>query len=79
VTEIGRTIETKSYTRAEVIAMTRNFKAKIGKGGFGTVYYGKLPDGQKVAVKVGEVSGNQRSQEFFNEVCSSLKLNYENL
>jgi hypothetical protein len=70
LTEIGRGMAEASFTLAEVTAMTRNFKTEIGKGGFGTVYYGKLPDGQKVAVKVGEASGHQGSQEFFNEVCS---------
>ena len=70
-TEIERTIGAKPYTLAEISAMTRNFNCKIGNGGFGPVYYGKLSDGQEVAVKVGSLH-----QEFLNEVRSSLKLNY---
>ena len=63
----------KSFTFAEVGAITRNFKDEIGKGGFGPVYYGVLPDGTKVAVKVNDdYSSTQGEREFFNEVCSSL-------
>jgi len=32
------------------------------------VYYGKLEDGQEVAVKVLDVKSSQRPFEFFNEV-----------
>ncbi|XP_007025940.2 PREDICTED: putative receptor-like protein kinase At4g00960 isoform X2 [Theobroma cacao] len=52
---------------------------KIGKGGFGFVYKGKLPDGQVVAVK--RLSGNsgQGEQEFKNEVLLMVKLQHKNL
>lgn len=36
----------------EIQSITNNYSRKLGKGGFGTVYYGKLPDGMEVAVKV---------------------------
>ena len=71
VTEIGRGSGAKLYTLAEVTAMTRNFNSEIGRGGFGPVYYGKLPDGQEVAVKVADGSSRQGKREFFNEVCTS--------
>lgn len=32
--------------------ITNNFERAIGKGGFGTVYYGRLPNGTEVAVKM---------------------------
>uniref|UniRef100_A0A2P2P8W5 Protein kinase domain-containing protein n=1 Tax=Rhizophora mucronata TaxID=61149 RepID=A0A2P2P8W5_RHIMU len=32
--------------------MTNNFKDKLGQGGYGSVYKGKLPDGCLVAVKI---------------------------
>jgi hypothetical protein len=57
--------------------MTRNFNTEIGKGGFGSVYYGKLPDGQEVAVKIADGSSRQGKREFLNEVCS-LNHMYEN-
>ncbi|KAH9530783.1 hypothetical protein CY35_19G002800 [Sphagnum magellanicum] len=56
------------YSLAEVTIATDNFKIQIGKGGFGPVYYGKLEDGQEVAIKVLDVKSNQGPSEFFNEV-----------
>jgi hypothetical protein len=46
----------------------------IGKGGFGPVYYGKLEDGQDVAIKELDVQSTQGPSEFFNEVCKSSRL-----
>nr|XP_048328554.1 LEAF RUST 10 DISEASE-RESISTANCE LOCUS RECEPTOR-LIKE PROTEIN KINASE-like 2.7 [Ziziphus jujuba var. spinosa] len=40
------------YTYSHVKKMTNSFKNVIGKGGFGFVYKGTLPDGRLVAVKV---------------------------
>ena len=60
----------KSYTLAEVSAMTRNFNTQIGEGGFGPVYYGRLTDGHEVAVKVADGSPGPGLREFFNDVCS---------
>jgi hypothetical protein len=56
------------YSLAEVTMATDNFKNQIGKGGFGSVYYGKLEDGREVAVKVLDVKSSQGPSEFFNEV-----------
>jgi hypothetical protein len=56
------------YSLAQVIIATDNFKIQIGKGGFGPVYYGKLEDGQEVAIKVLDVKSNQGPFEIFNEV-----------
>lgn len=41
------------FTIEEIIKATRNFSPafKIGQGGFGTVYKGKLDDGTSVAIK----------------------------
>ncbi len=63
----------KFYSLAEVIVASDNFKTLIGKGGFGHVYYGKLEDGQEVAIKVLDVKSTQGPSEFFNEVCKSSK------
>ncbi|CAK9266668.1 unnamed protein product [Sphagnum jensenii] len=56
------------YSLAEVVTATNNFKIQIGKGGFGPVYYGKLEDGQEVAIKILDVKSSQGPSEFFNEV-----------
>uniref|UniRef100_A0A6N2LU68 Receptor-like serine/threonine-protein kinase n=1 Tax=Salix viminalis TaxID=40686 RepID=A0A6N2LU68_SALVM len=43
----------KVYSVATIMAATNSFSAKnkLGQGGFGSVYKGKLPDGREVAVK----------------------------
>ncbi|KAA8541917.1 hypothetical protein F0562_023069 [Nyssa sinensis] len=46
---------------------TTNFSVKLGQGGFGSVYQGKLPDGTQVAVKKLEGIG-QGKKEFRAEV-----------
>jgi hypothetical protein len=56
------------YSLAEIAIATNNFKIQIGKGRFGLVYYGKLEDGQEVAIKVLDVKSNQGPSKFFNEV-----------
>jgi predicted Ser/Thr protein kinase len=56
------------------MAATNNNAKLLGKGGFGPVYYGKLPTGQEVAVKVSEKGSNQGSKEFINEVLIKLGL-----
>ncbi|EXC16282.1 putative LRR receptor-like serine/threonine-protein kinase [Morus notabilis] len=40
------------FTFTEIENATNNFEKKIGSGGFGVVYYGKLKDGKEIAVKV---------------------------
>ncbi|RZC65559.1 hypothetical protein C5167_009259 [Papaver somniferum] len=52
---------------------------KLGEGGFGAVYKGKLPDGQEIAVKRLSVNSGQGLQEFKNEVVLLNKLQHRNL
>ncbi|XP_042041233.1 G-type lectin S-receptor-like serine/threonine-protein kinase SD1-13 [Salvia splendens] len=49
---------------------TENFNPanKLGRGGFGLVYKGKLPNGVEIAVKRLARSSNQGVEEFMNEV-----------
>lgn len=60
---------------------TRNFAAdnKLGEGGFGPVYKGKLKDGQEIAVKRLSRSSDQGLNEFKNEVILIAKLQHRNL
>ncbi|KAH8970054.1 hypothetical protein BDL97_02G066900 [Sphagnum fallax] len=67
------------YSLAQVTIATDNFKIQIGKGGFGPVYYGKLEDGEEVAIKVLDVKSSQRPFEFFNEVDVLLRVSHRNL
>ncbi|KAM2979416.1 hypothetical protein FF2_011005 [Malus domestica] len=49
--------------------MTNSFKEKLGQGGCGAVYKGKLKDGCLVAVKV-LTKLNGDGEEFMNEVAA---------
>lgn len=53
---------------AEIEEATKGFEKKIGSGGFGVVYYGKLKDGKEIAVKVLTNNSYQGKREFSNEV-----------
>ncbi|KAK7364094.1 hypothetical protein VNO80_12474 [Phaseolus coccineus] len=59
----------KRYNFAEVKKMTNFLKVKLGQGGFGAVYKGKLPTGIPVAVKLLNAS-KRNGEEFMNEVAS---------
>ncbi|KAJ1434828.1 S-locus glycoprotein domain [Sesbania bispinosa] len=52
---------------------------KLGEGGFGSVYMGRLVDGQEIAVKRLSTSSGQGNEEFKNEVRSIAKLQHRNL
>lgn len=59
----------QSFTLSELRNATKNFENKVGSGGYGTVYYGKLNDGKEIAVKILENNNfYQGKKEFANEV-----------
>ncbi|CAN1198582.1 G-type lectin S-receptor-like serine/threonine-protein kinase At1g61370 [Linum perenne] len=51
----------------------------LGRGGFGPVYLGKLPDGKIVAIKRLSTSSGQGADEFKNEIMLISKLQHRNL
>ncbi|CAI0431180.1 unnamed protein product [Linum tenue] len=64
-----------------VAIATNNFSIenKLGQGGFGPVYKGKLPGGEEIAVKrLSRISG-QGVEEFKNEISLIAKLQHRNL
>jgi serine/threonine protein kinase len=71
-------IAPKRYTYSDVKKLTNSFKEKVGQGGYGIVYKGKLPDGRMVAVKILSASkGN--GEEFINEVASISRTSHVNI
>ena len=68
----------KQYSYSEIKKMTNSFINKLGQGGYGGVYKGKLPDGKLVAVKVlSESKGN--GEDFINEVASISRTSHVNI
>ncbi|XP_058073015.1 G-type lectin S-receptor-like serine/threonine-protein kinase At1g11410 isoform X5 [Magnolia sinica] len=64
-----------------VAAATNNFSSenKLGEGGFGPVYKGKLMNGEEIAVKRLSKNSGQGSEEFRNEILLIAKLQHRNL
>lgn len=60
---------------------TQNFswQNKLGEGGFGPVYKGKLVDGKEIAIKRLSNASGQGLQEFKNEVTLIARLQHRNL
>ncbi|GKD43328.1 kinase RLK-Pelle-DLSV family protein [Tanacetum coccineum] len=75
------TAESLRYNFSLVKAATEDFSKnnKLGQGGFGAVYKGKLEDGQEIAVKRLATDSSQGDKEFKNEVLLVAKLQHRNL
>ncbi|MBA0840860.1 hypothetical protein Goarm_003403 [Gossypium armourianum] len=68
----------KRYRYSDVKNMTNSFRDKLGKGGYGDVYKGKLLDGQLVAVKILNKS-KSNGEDFMNEVSSISRTSHVNI
>ena len=66
------------YTYSDIKKMTYNFKHKLGQGGFGFVYKGKLRSGRIVAVKM-LVMSKANGQDFINEVATIGRIHHVNV
>eukprot|EP00262_Sarcandra_glabra_P002567 TRINITY_DN1294_c1_g1_i12.p1 TRINITY_DN1294_c1_g1~~TRINITY_DN1294_c1_g1_i12.p1 ORF type:complete len:798 (-),score=93.85 TRINITY_DN1294_c1_g1_i12:193-2586(-) len=69
------------FSFAFISTATDNFSAanKLGQGGFGPVYKGKLPEGQEIAVKRLSRNSKQGLNEFKNELTLIAKVQHMNL
>ncbi|KAJ9679798.1 hypothetical protein PVL29_021648 [Vitis rotundifolia] len=66
------------YSYSDIKKMTHNFANKLGQGGFGSVYKGKLRSGRIVAVKV-LVMSKANGQDFINEVATIGRIHHVNV
>ncbi|KAK4426632.1 LEAF RUST 10 DISEASE-RESISTANCE LOCUS RECEPTOR-LIKE PROTEIN KINASE-like 2.1 [Sesamum alatum] len=68
----------KRYKYSEIKKITKSFNDKLGRGGYGSVYQGVLPDGCPVAVKV-LIDIDNDGEEFVNEVASISRTSHVNI
>ncbi|GFP85325.1 probable receptor-like protein kinase at1g67000 [Phtheirospermum japonicum] len=68
----------KRYKYSEIKKMTNSLSDKLGQGGYGCVYKGKLPDGSLVAVKV-LTDTDSNGEDFINEVASISRTSHVNI
>ncbi|RWR88187.1 G-type lectin S-receptor-like serine/threonine-protein kinase isoform X1 [Cinnamomum micranthum f. kanehirae] len=81
IEENGKGSELLLFNVSVIAAATNNFSESnfLGKGGFGPVYKGQLPNGQVIAVKRLSKTSTQGIKEFKNEVTLIAKLQHRNL
>nr|APU94835.1 leucine-rich repeat receptor-like protein kinase [Pohlia nutans] len=71
----------KAFTFEEVQRATNNFHidSTLGRGGYGHVYKGLLPDGMLVAVKRADGGSLQGSEQFYTEIELLSRVHHRNL
>nr|XP_048325480.1 rust resistance kinase Lr10-like isoform X2 [Ziziphus jujuba var. spinosa] len=66
------------YSYSDIRRMTKGFKNKLGEGGYGCVYKGKLRSGHLAAIKMlGKSKAN--GQDFINEVATIGRIHHINV
>ncbi|KAJ8750393.1 hypothetical protein K2173_014308 [Erythroxylum novogranatense] len=66
------------YSFSDIKKMTGNFRDKLGEGGYGSVYKGRLRSGGYAAIKVlGKSKAN--GQDFINEVATIGRIHHVNV
>ncbi|XP_068666608.1 LEAF RUST 10 DISEASE-RESISTANCEUS RECEPTOR-LIKE PROTEIN KINASE-like 2.4 [Aristolochia californica] len=68
----------KRYSYRDIKKMTKGFKQKLGQGGYGSVFKGKLTSGRHVAVKMLSKSKGD-GQDFINEVATIGRIHHVNV
>ncbi|XP_039118687.1 rust resistance kinase Lr10-like isoform X2 [Dioscorea cayenensis subsp. rotundata] len=65
-----QTLVPTRYSYTDIITMTSHFKEKLGQGGFGSVFKGRLSWDKLVAVKMLTNSKHNAGEDFINEVST---------
>ncbi|XP_022851209.1 probable LRR receptor-like serine/threonine-protein kinase At1g56140 isoform X3 [Olea europaea var. sylvestris] len=78
---LGMDARPYTFNYAKLRAATDDFNPdnKLGEGGFGPVYRGKLEDGRVVAVKQLSVASHQGKSQFFAEIATISAVQHRNL
>ncbi|KAF7147907.1 hypothetical protein RHSIM_Rhsim03G0204000 [Rhododendron simsii] len=66
------------YSYSDIKRMTNGFRDKLGEGGYGSVYKGKLRSGPPIAVKMLS-KPKANGQEFINEVATIGRIHHLNV
>ena len=66
------------YSYSQIKYMTKGFKDKLGQGGLGLVFKGKLRSGNLLAIKVLSKS-KAKGQDFMNEVATIGRIHHVNV
>ncbi|KAF8009154.1 hypothetical protein BT93_J0211 [Corymbia citriodora subsp. variegata] len=66
------------YSYSNIKKITRNFKHKLGEGGYGSVYKGMLRSGNEVAIKILKNS-KAHGQDFISEVSTIGRIHHVNV
>ncbi|KAJ0231962.1 Protein kinase domain-containing protein [Hirschfeldia incana] len=74
-------LEQKVFSFQVLVSATKDFNLthKLGEGGFGPVFKGRLPDGRDVAVKKLSQASRQGKNEFVNEAKLLAKVQHRNV
>uniref|UniRef100_A0A803NAK7 Uncharacterized protein n=2 Tax=Chenopodium quinoa TaxID=63459 RepID=A0A803NAK7_CHEQI len=73
--------QVKVFTIDELKVATKNFKEEriVGRGGYGTVYKGFLPNNQVVAVKRSKFVDEDQIEQFINELILLARIRHPNV